>query len=222
MGVYSRLGDIINSNLHAMLDKAEDPAKMIRLIIQEMEDTLVEVRSASVKTIARRKEIERERKLLDEQIAEWAGKAELALRKDREDLARGALGYKAQLVEKRALHDEELGLVVEQLAKLDSDVRQLNDKLKDARGRQRALVMRGDNAGSRLKAKRQLDSRRLDEATARFEAFERRIENLESEVEAQELGQGDDLERAFVEMQNSDAVEAELARLRDKLKGTQD
>lgn len=222
MSVYSRLGDIVNSNLHAMLDKAEDPAKMIRLIIQEMEDTLVEVRSASVKTIARRKEIEREMKALDGQIAEWADKAELALRKEREDLARGALGYKAQLAEKRQLLGEELELISEQLDKLDGDVRKLNAKLKDARTRQRALVMRKDNAGSRLKAKQQLDPRRMEDATVRFEAFERRIERLESEVEAEELGEGEDLERAFAELETSDEVEAELMRLRDKLKATQD
>ena len=221
MGVYTRLSDIINSNLHSLLDKAEDPAKMIRMIIQEMEDTLVEVRSTSVKTIARRKEIEREIKQLDQAIQEWQGKAELALSRERDDLARGALTYKAQLVEKRGLLAEELELVAEQLKKLDNDVRQLNAKLKDAKARQRSLVMRKDHAGTRLKAKQQLDESRLDDAKLRFETFEKRIEGLEAQVEAQELGAGEDLDQAFAELETSDQVEAELAALRNKVKSQQ-
>lgn len=220
MGVYSRFSDIINSNLHALLDKAEDPAKMIRLIIQEMEDTLVEIRSTSVKTIARRKEIEREIRQLEAGIAEWEGKAELALRKGREDLARGALMYKTQLSEKRDLLKEELELVAEQLSKLDGDVRQLTAKLKDAKARQRGLVMRSQHAGTRLKAKQQLDESRMDDAKLRFEAFERRIEGLEAQVESHELGGGDDLDQAFSELAATDEVEAELARLRAKLADT--
>ncbi len=223
MGVYTRLSDIINSNLHALLDKAEDPAKMIRMIIQEMEDTLVEVRSTSVKTIARRKEIEREIKFLDGSMEEWEGKAELALSRGRDDLARGALTYKSQLAEKRQLLGEELDLVGEQLQKLDSDIRQLNAKLKDAKARQRGLVMRKDHAGTRLKAKQQLDESRLNDAKLRFEAFEQRIEGLEAQVEAHELGAGgDELDQAFAELEASDKVEAELARLRSKLNAKKD
>ncbi len=218
MGVYSRLSDIVNSNVHALLDKAEDPAKMVRLIIQEMEDTLVEVRSASVKTLARQKEINRELKQLNEGIAEWEAKAELAMSKDREDLARGALMYKNQLVEKRDLLAEEQQIAKEQVEKLDSDIRQLNAKLKDAKARQRSLLMRKDNAGTRLKAKQQMDDARMDDARTKFEAFERRIEGLEAQVDAEELGQGDDLEKAFSELEANDEVEAELALLRKKLK----
>eukprot|EP01006_Ploeotia_vitrea_P031818 TRINITY_DN64119_c0_g1_i1.p1 TRINITY_DN64119_c0_g1~~TRINITY_DN64119_c0_g1_i1.p1 ORF type:complete len:224 (+),score=48.44 TRINITY_DN64119_c0_g1_i1:292-963(+) len=218
MGVYSRLSDIVNSNVHALLDKAEDPAKMVRLIIQEMEDTLVEVRSASVKTLARQKEITRELKSLNAGISEWEGKAELALSKNREDLARGALMYKNQLVEKRDLLAEEQQIAKEQVDKLDSDIRQLNAKLKDAKARQRSLLMRKDNAGTRLKAKQQMDDARMDDARTKFEAFERRIEGLEAQVDAEELGQGDDLEKAFSELEASDEVEAELDQLRKKLK----
>lgn len=218
MGVYSRLSDIVNSNVHALLDKAEDPAKMVRLIIQEMEDTLVEVRSASVKTLARQKEINRELKVLNAGISEWESKAELALSKNREDLARGALMYKNQLVEKRDLLLEEQQIATEQVDKLDSDIRQLNAKLKDAKARQRSLLMRKDNAGTRLKAKQQMDDARMDDARTKFEAFERRIEGLEAQVDAEELGQGDDLEKAFSELEASDEVEAELDQLRKKLK----
>ena len=218
MGVYSRLSDIINSNVHALLDKAEDPAKMVRLIIQEMEDTLVEVRSASVKTLARQKQLGRELKQLEQGVTEWQGKAELALSKNREDLARGALMYKNQLIEKRDLLLEEQQIANEQISKLDSDIRQLNAKLKDAKARQRSLVMRKDNAGSRLKAKQQLDQSHLDDAKIKFENFEKRIEGLEAEVDSHDLGQGDELNQAFTELQADDEVEAELEQMRAKLK----
>ncbi|MGJ8670168.1 MAG: PspA/IM30 family protein, partial [Oceanococcus sp.] len=194
MGVYSRLSDIINSNVYALLDKAEDPAKLVRLIIQEMEDTLVEVRSASVKTIARQKELKRELKQIDAGVVEWQAKAELALRKNRDDLARGALLYKNQLQEKRQLLEEEQVIAQEQTDKLDSDIRQLNAKLKDAKARQRSLLMRKDNAGSRLKAKQQVNDARLDDARIKFEAFEQRIEGLEAQVDAEDLGQEQDLD----------------------------
>lgn len=218
MGVFSRLSDIVNANLHSMLDRAEDPAKMIRLIIQEMEDTLVEVRSSSVKTIARRKQIERELAEVRAGLEEWAAKAELALSKNREDLARAALLYKSQLNEKAELLEEELKLVGEQLDKLDGDIRQLNAKLKDARARQRALVMRHQNAGSRVQAKRALDDAKLDEAKLRFTQFEQRIERMESEAEASDLGRDDGLDQAFAELENDEAVEAELAALKRKLR----
>lgn len=219
MGVYSRLSDIINSNVHALLDKAEDPAKMVRLIIQEMEDTLVEVRSASVKTIARQKELKRELADLNAAIEEWQAKAELAMSKNREDLARGALMYKNQLQEKQDLLAEEQSLAQEQIDKLDADVRALNAKLKDAKARQRGLLMRNDNAGSRLKAKQQVSDTRLEDAKTRFEAFERKIENLEAQVDAEDLGKEEDLDRAFAELQADDEVEAELAALRKKVQG---
>ena len=219
MGVYSRLSDIINSNVHALLDKAEDPAKLIRVIIQEMEDTLVEVRSASVKTIARQKELKRELKHIDEGVQEWQAKAELALRKDREDLARGALMYKNQLQEKRQLLLEEQAIAQEQIDKLDSDIRQLNAKLKDAKARQRSLLMRKDNAGTRLKAKQQVNDARMDDARAKFEAFEQRIEGLEAQVDAEELGQEQDLDKAFAELEADDQVEEELQALRKKVAG---
>lgn len=219
MGVYSRLSDIVNSNVHALLDKAEDPAKMVRMIIQEMEETLVELRSTSVRSIARRKELEREMRALEADIGEWNAKAELAVSKGRDDLARAALLYKAQLVEKRDLQEEERALVAEQLDKLDGDIRQLNAKLKDAKARQRGLVMRKDHAGTRLKAKRQLDESRADDAKLKFSAFEQRIERLEAQVEAEELGAQDELDQAFAELKSTDAVEAELASLREKVAG---
>src|SRR5271166_432807 len=96
MGIFSRISDIINSNINAILDRAQDPEKIIRLIIQEMEDTLVEVRSSAVKTIAEKRELERKVAALTQERDDWQNKAELALTKDREDLAKGALQIRAR------------------------------------------------------------------------------------------------------------------------------
>ena len=132
MGIYTRLSDIINSNLHAMLDRAEDPEKMIRLAIGEMEDTLIELRSNAVSSISRRKQLERDRVDLQAKAAEWQAKAELALGKSREDLARQALVLVEEYRGRLAEIDTELESLAESLDKLDGDIGRLNDKLRDA------------------------------------------------------------------------------------------
>src|SRR5271166_2320340 len=113
MGIFSRLADIVNSNINAILDRAQDPEKIIRLIIQEMEDTLVEVRSSTVKTIAEKKEVERKLAGLTRDRDEWQGKAELALTKARDDLAKGALRIKARLTQDIALIERQLRQIEE-------------------------------------------------------------------------------------------------------------
>jgi len=143
MGIFSRMGDIINANLNAALEKAEDPEKMIRLMIQEMEDTLVEIRSATAKCIAEKKERSRVLKRLEQQQLDWERKAELALEKDREDLARAALAEKTALADRIGYLEEELEQYKEQLAKYDENIAKLQAKLTDARNRQRALVILG-------------------------------------------------------------------------------
>ena len=142
MGIFSRISDIMNSNVHAMLDKAEDPEKMVRLIIQEMEDTLVEVRSTSVRSIARKKEIQRNVNTLRAEATDWEKKAELAISKDREDLARAALLARTRAEERAADLEKELGHVAEELSKLEDDTGKLKAKLADAKSRQKAIIMR--------------------------------------------------------------------------------
>lgn len=218
MGIYTRLSDIINSNLHAMLDRAEDPEKMIRLAIGEMEDTLVELRSNAVSSIARRKQLERDRSSLTAKIDEWQAKAELALNKEREDLARQAL----QLVEEFRGRDSalqlELSTLTDALDKLDADIGRLNDKLKDAKARQKALLLRHSTASVQLKAKNQINDKKIAEAVARFEAFERKVDDIEAQTEAQDLGRGEGLEKAFADLEKDDKVEAELARMKSRLR----
>ncbi len=222
MGIYSRLSDIINSNLHSMLDRAEDPEKMIRLAIGEMEDTLVELRSNAVSSIARRKQLERERARLNEKCAEWQEKAELALTKDREDLARQAL----MLVEEFRARDEEfkteLDALNEALDKIDSDVGRLNDKLRDAKARQKALLIRQKTASVQLRAKNQVNDQKIAEAVARFEAFERKVDDLEARTEAQDIGRGEGLEKEFADLEKQDKIEEQLLRMKARMRQNDD
>ena len=137
MGIFSRFSDIVNSNINALLDKAEDPEKMVRLIIQEMEDTLVEVRSTSAKTIAEKKELQRVVSRLEEDVADWQGKAELALSKDRDDLARSALIEKQKAADQAASVNADIANLDLHISKLQDEVSQLQEKLADAKARQK-------------------------------------------------------------------------------------
>lgn len=219
MGIYSRLSDIINSNMHAMLDKAEDPEKMIRLIIQEMEDTLVEVRSTSVRTIARRKTLERKRQTLASDAAEWQRKAELALAHEREDLARAALLAKARITDVQAEIAHELEALDAQQASLDTDIGKLKAKLSDAKARQKSIVMRKQSASTRIRVQQQVHDDKINDALAQFETYERRIDSLEAEAESYDLG-SKTLNDEFAELESTDTVEAELAELKARVRGT--
>lgn len=218
MGIFSRFTDIVNSNINSLLDKAEDPEKMVRLIIQEMEDTLVEVRSASAKTLASKKEIVAQISKYESDSADWAAKAELALSKDREDLARAALQEKKKCAEAAESLKKELGIVEEQIAKLQDEISQLQEKLADAKARQKTIIMRQKTASSRLEVKRTLDSSKVDNAMGRFEQYERKIDDLESQVDAYDLGKKT-LNDEFAELEAGDKIDEELAALKAKMKG---
>ncbi len=188
MGIFSRLSDIINSNLNAMCDSAEDPEKMIRLIIQEMEDTLVEVRSASAKILADKKTQERQLRSLQGQAVTWEEKAKLALSKDREDLARAALNEKRRVETDASALEGELLLADEHIQQLHDEVGQLQAKLDDAKAKRKAILMRADSVTQRRRTQHQIHRNHLDEAFERFERFERRVDGLEGELDAMNLG----------------------------------
>jgi len=217
MGIFSRFSDIVNANINAVLEKAEDPEKIIRLMIQEMEDTLVEIRSAAAKCIADRKELGRHIEQLEREQAEWSRRAELAVRREREDLARAAL------VEKQAIGDQAQRMKAElenldgQLEKFNADITQLQSKLNDAKTRQRSIVIRHKTASSQLSARKQIHSDRIDEMLFRFENAERHIERMESEAEAISMGRGRSLADEIAGLEGDDRVEAELADLKSKL-----
>ncbi len=216
MGIFSRFTDIINSNINSILDKAEDPEKMVRLIIQEMEETLVEVRTQSAKLIADKKELNRKVDRLAGEAGDWESKAEIALEKGREDLARAALKEKQNAEEACATVESDLEVIDHNLAKLSDDIALLQQKLADAKARQKALIVRGRTAQSRMGVKRQIHDVNIDEAMSRFDRYERRIDDLEGEVEAYDLGQKS-LSDEISELQNDEKVDEELARLKAKM-----
>ncbi|MDM7860082.1 phage shock protein PspA [Alteromonas sp. ASW11-36] len=216
MGIFSRFTDIVNSNINALLDKAEDPEKMVRLIIQEMEDTLVEVRSASAKTIASKKDVSAQISKYKAEAQDWESKAELALSKEREDLARAALQEKSKCEEAAEALTKEYAVIEEQISKLQDETAQLQDKLADAKARQKTIIMRQKTASSRLEVKKSLDSGKVDSAMGRFEQYERKIDDLESQVEAYDLGKKT-LNDEFAELESGGKVDDELAALKKKM-----
>lgn len=216
MGIFSRFSDIINSNINSLLDKAEDPEKMVRLIIQEMEDTLVEVRSASAKTIANKKDVVHQINKYTQEAIDWEAKAELAISKEREDLARAALQEKKKVSEAADTLSHELSLIDSELAKLQNETGQLQDKLADAKSRQKTIIMRQKTVSSRLEVKKRLDSSTVDNAMGRFEQFERKIDDLESQVEAYDIGTRS-LKEEFADLEADSKVEDELAALKQKM-----
>ena len=216
MGIFSRFTDIINSNINNLLDKAEDPAKMVRLIIQEMEDTLVEVRSSSAKTLADKKELTRQVIRLEKDALQWQEKAELALSKEREDLARAALMEKKKSSESAQALLEELNHTDEHISKLQSEISQLQDKLTDAKSRQKAILIREKSASSRLKIKENIHSNRVNDALNRFDHYERKIDNIEAEVESYDIA-GKSLADEIDNLATDAKVDDELAQLKAKL-----
>ena len=217
MGIFSRFTDIINSNIGAILDRAEDPEKIIRLIIQEMEDTLVEVRTNAAHAIAERKEIGRKLSRLQETRHEWERRAELALAKGREDLAKGALLEKAKLGEVGRLLEEQLAQVETALGQGDADISKLQAKLAEAKAKQKAIAVRHDAADSRLKVRRNLYDSRVDDALARFDQVERKLDEAEGKVEAYDLGQRRTLAQEIADLEAESAIDEELSVLKRRL-----
>jgi phage shock protein A len=219
MGIFSRFTDIVNSNINAILDKAEDPEKLVRLMIQEMEDTLVEVRSAAARAIADKKELRRKLSALEREAADWKQKAELALDKGREDLAKAALTEKARVGKLLEGLQAQHGAAADGLEKLNADIVRLEEKLADAKTRQQAIVARHQTARKRLEVRKRLHDYRIDDALVRFEQFERRMESLEGQVESYDLGVKKDLDQEFSELEAQDAIDAELRELKSRRSG---
>lgn len=220
MGIFSRLSDIINSNINSILDRAEDPDKIIRMVIQEMEDTLVEVRSSAARAIADQKDIERKLKKVESAMGEWESKAELAISKGRDDLAKGALMEKNKLAEMADHLKAEIAYISEALTRHEEDVVKLDSKLREARAKKASLQARTKTAQNSVKLKRNIYDTRIDDAFERFDKVERRLDRIEGEAQAMEMGrEGKSLEAEFAELETNDEVEAELEALKAKVKG---
>jgi phage shock protein A len=217
MGIFTRFSDIVNSNINAILDKAEDPEKIVRLMIQEMEDTLVEVRSAAARSIADKKDLNRKIETFERDLQEWDQKAELALRKGREDLAKAALVEKSRVAAAVELLKSDYFAVEEGLAKLNEDIARLESKLEDAKVRQKALLARHKTANSRLAARQKIHDYKIDDAMVRFEQYTRRIDDVEGRVEAYDLGLPKDLNHEFASLEAEESVRDELNALKQRV-----
>lgn len=218
MGIFSRFADIVNSNISALLDKAEDPEKMIRLIIQEMEDTLVEVRTNSAKAIADKKELARKVEGVEAQIEDWQQKATLALTKQREDLARAALIEKQKLQDiAKGLHTEQT-LVAETIDKLTGEIGKLETKIVETRAKQQALSIRNQTANNRRDINQHLNANRTQEAMAKFEQYSRKVDELEAEADLLSgSGKAKSLDQEFADLKAQDEIEQELDKLKKQM-----
>lgn len=218
MGIFSRFQDIVNANLTSILDRAEDPKKMIRLMIQEMEDTLVEVRTSSAKIIADKKELQRRVKALESEAANWLQKTELAISKGREDLAKGALIEKRRAEEAVEAGNAELSFIEEQISLLSDEIGQLQSKLDAARAKQKELIVREQTGRSRLEVRKRTNRETLNNAFDKFEQYEQRLEELEAEVESYDMGKGNhSLSEEIADLAIEDEIEQELAALKSKI-----
>ena len=222
MGIFTRFSDIVNSNINAILDKAEDPEKIVRLMIQEMEDTLVEVRSAAARSIADKKDLNRKLEHLEREQDEWDSKAELALRKGREDLAKAALVEKSRASSAIEIIRSDYATVDEGLGKLNSDISRLETKLEDAKTRQKALLARHKTANSRLAVRKKIHDYKIDDAMIRFEQYTRRIDDVEGRIEAYDLGLPKDLNHEFAGLEAEESIAKELDDLKRRVSSESD
>ena len=217
MSIFNRLSDIINSNISSLLDKAENPEKMIRMVIQEMEETLVEVRSGTAKVIAEKKTLSRRAEQLKKQAQDWESKAELALSKGREDLAKAALLEKSNINSSVVITEKDLAKLDGTLDKLSTEIEQLQAKLNDARARQKTIVMRTTTTESRLNVNRQLHSYSIDNAMNKFEYYEKKIDQMEGQMDSIHIEKRG-LQSEFDELEKQESIDQELEALKTKLK----
>ena len=216
MSIFSRLSDIINSNISALLDKAENPEKMIRMVIQEMEETLVEVRSGTAKVIAEKKTLTRRLEQLRKQASDWEAKAEMALGKGREDLAKAALMEKSNINASVDITEKDLEKLDQTLDKLSVEIEQLQAKLNDARARQKTILMRTKATTNRLHVNRQLHSYAIDNAMDKFEYYEKKIDQMEGQMDSASI-EARGLQNEFDELEKQETIDRELEALKSKL-----
>ena len=218
MGIFSRSRDIFAANMTELLDRAEDPARMIRMIILEMEETLVEVRASAARSIADGKEKRRAITRLDELQKSWTEKAELALSKDREDLAKAALLERQKAADMAAGLRAEIAVIEDTLKAYEADIAKLQGKLREARARQNAISARLESAVTRAKARELMHGNRTEDAFSRFEVLERRADFAEGRADALGMTGPKSLEEEIAELKSSEKVDAELEAMKAALK----
>ena len=213
--VFSRARDIFAANMTELLDRSEDPSRMIRMIILEMEETLVDVRASAARQIADIKEMRRALNRLDQIQEDWTAKAELALSKDREDLAKAALIERQKAADMAEGLHAEVAQIEQVLRSYEADIAKLQSKLREARARQNAISARFESAVTRAKAREIMNGSRTQDAFSKFEILERRADFAEGRAEA--LGMTS-LEDEIHELKAAEAVDRELEAMKAALK----
>ncbi|HNY28603.1 MAG TPA: phage shock protein PspA [Candidatus Sumerlaeota bacterium] len=219
MGIFTRLRDIINSNLNAMLDKAEDPEKLLRLMLREMEDTLIELKAQCASAMAQSKTIQRAIDELRDRANDWAAKARLAVEKGREVLAREALLEKRRLTERIDPQEAQKAECEALIDKYQEDIAQLEGKIQSLRERQKVLVQRYAHAQSKKRAEETIRSANGTETMSKIDLFERRLDRMEAEAEMVNYGVQPSVEQQFKELESDEDLERELEELRKQVKG---
>jgi phage shock protein A len=214
MGIFTRFTDIVSSNINSMLDKAEDPEKMIKLMIHEMEDTLIELKSSCAGVIAGRKKIERKFEAMREKVNLWSERAALAVEKGRDDLAREALMEKRRFSESTEALENELVNFKDIFKQYQEDILELEEKLKSAKEKKRILVQRHKRATGKKRAHSEI--RRSDSADtmARFDKLESRIEQMEAEADLVNMPKKPSVTDEFEDLAIDDEIEKELANIK--------
>ncbi|MEG3159691.1 phage shock protein PspA [Sphingomonas sp. LB2R24] len=218
MGIFSRTRDIVAANFADLIEKAEDPSKMIRMIILEMEETLVEVRASAARTIADQKEMRRHISKLEQLQDNWTEKAELALSKDREDLAKAALVERQKAFDMAEQLKAEVGVLDDALRASEEDIAKLQTKLREARTKQNAVQTRLESANNRTRLREMYNGPKTHEAFSRFDILDRRVDEAEGRADAMGLGVVKSLEEEIAELRSDDKVNAQLAALKARLK----
>ena len=218
MGIFSRTRDIVAANFADLIEKAEDPSKMIRMIILEMEETLVEVRASAARTIADQKEMRRHISKLEQLQDDWTEKAELALSKDREDLAKAALVERQKAFDMADQLKAEVGVLDDALRASEEDIAKLQTKLREARTKQNAVQTRLESANNRTRLREMYNGPKTHEAFSRFDILDRRVDEAEGRADAMGLGVVKTLEEEIAELRSNDKVDAQLAALKARLK----
>jgi phage shock protein A len=218
MGIFTRFRDIVSSNINAMLDRAEDPEKLISLMIREMEDTLVEIKASCAGVMASKKKLQRQMSGVQAQEGNWEQKARLAVAKGRDDLAREALIEKRRYAERAVSLEQEFLEMNGLVDQYQEDIRQLEEKLRSAREKQRALIQRHIHANKKKRAQEEIRRVESAEAVIRFEEFENRIERMEAEADLVNYGRKPALEVEFEELMVDDEIEKELQTLKSAAK----
>lgn len=218
MGIFSRTRDIVAANFADLIEKAEDPSKMIRMIILEMEETLVEVRASAARTIADQKEMRRHISKLEQLQDNWTEKAELALSKDREDLAKAALVERQKAFDMAEQLKAEVGVLDDALRASEEDIAKLQTKLREARTKQNAVQTRLESANNRTRLREMYNGPKTHEAFSRFDILDRRVDEAEGRADAMGLGVVKTLEEEIAELRSNDKVDAQLAAIKARMK----